>query len=46
MLHIACNLKCGVPNKIPIVFRDESNYDHYFVMKVLAEEFLKLIAKE
>ena len=38
--HNICNLKC-VPNKIPIVFHNGSNYDYHFIIKELAEEFKK-----
>ena len=37
--HSICNLKYSVPKKIPIVFRNRSNYDYYFIIKKLAEEF-------
>ena len=30
-----------MPEKIPIVFHDGSNYDYLFIIKVLAEEFKK-----
>ena len=39
--HGICNLKYGVPKKIPIVFRNGSNYDYQFIIKKLAEEFKK-----
>ena len=35
-----CNLKYNVPNKIPIVFHNGSNYDYHFIIKKLAE-FIK-----
>ena len=38
-VHTICNLKYSVPKKIPIVFRNESNYDYNFIIKELAEEF-------
>ena len=37
--HSICNLKYSVPNKIPIVFHNGSNYDYHFIIKELAEEF-------
>ena len=39
--HGICNLKYSVPKKIPIVFHNRSNYDYYFIIKELAEEFTK-----
>ena len=30
-----------MPEKIPIVFHDGSNYDYLFIIKELAEEFKK-----
>ena len=32
-----CNLKYSIPKKIPIAFRNGSNYDYHFVIKDLAE---------
>ena len=37
--HSTCNLKYSVPKKIPIVFHNGSNYDYYFIIKELGEEF-------
>ena len=37
--HRICNLKYSVPKKVPIAFRNGSNYDYHFVIKELAEEF-------
>ena len=37
--HSLCNLKLNVPNEIPIVFRNGSNYDYHFVIKELANNF-------
>ena len=34
-----CNLKFNMPNEIPVVFRNGSNYDYHFIMKELAKEF-------
>ena len=35
------NLKHDVLKKIPIVFHNESNYDYYFIIEELVEEFVK-----
>ena len=40
-VHSICNLKHNVPKRNPIVFHNGSNYDYYFVIKELAEEFKK-----
>ena len=40
-VHSICNLKYSVSKKFPIVFHKGSNYDFYFVIKELAEEFKK-----
>ena len=37
--HSVCNLKFNVPNEIPVVFHNGSNYDNHFIIKELAEEF-------
>ena len=37
--HSICNLKFNVPNQIPVVFHNSSNYDHHFIIKELANEF-------
>ena len=39
--HSICNLRYGVPKKIPIVFDSWSNYDYNFIIKKLGEEFEK-----
>ena len=39
--HGICTLKYSVPKNIPIVFHNRSNYDYYFIIKELAEEFEK-----
>ena len=39
--HTTCNLKYKVPKKVPIDFRNGSNYDYRFIIKELAEEFNK-----
>ena len=33
-----CNLKYGIPKKIPIIFHNGSDYDYCFIIKKLAEE--------
>ena len=37
--HSICNLKYSVPKNIPKGFHNRSNYDYYFIIKELAEEF-------
>ena len=39
--HSLCNVKYCVPKKIPVAFHNGPNYDYYFVIKELAEEFEK-----
>ena len=34
--HSICNLKFSVPNRIPVVFHNDLNYDHHFFIKKLA----------
>ena len=34
-----CNLKFNVPNEIPLVFHNCSNYNYHFLIKELANEF-------
>ena len=34
--HSICNLKFNVPNEIPVVFYNGSNYDYHFIIKELA----------
>ena len=34
-----CNLKFKLPNEIPVVFHNASNYDYHFIIKDLANEF-------
>ena len=38
--HSICNLKYNVPNEIPVVFHNGSNYDYYFIIKELANKCL------
>ena len=37
--HRICNLKFNVPNEIPVVFHNVSNYDYHFIIKELANDF-------
>ena len=37
--HSICNLKFNVPNEIPVVFHNGSNYDYHFIIKAFANEF-------
>ena len=37
--HTTCNLIFNVPNEIPAVFHNGSNYDYHFIIKKLANEF-------
>ena len=37
--HSICNLKLNVPNKIPVVFHNDSKYDYPVIIKELANEF-------
>ena len=37
--HSICILRLNVPNEIPIVLHNESNYDYHFIIKDLANEF-------
>ena len=37
--HSICNLRFNVPNEIPVVFQNGSNYEHHFIMKELANQF-------
>ena len=39
--HNICNLKYDEPKKVPIVFRNESNFDYRLIIKELAGEFRK-----
>ena len=34
--HSICSLKFKVPNEIPVVFHNGSNYDYHFIIKELA----------
>ena len=43
-VHGICNSKYSVPNKIPIVFHNGSNYDYHFIIKELVEEVKKQFA--
>ena len=37
--HSICNFRFKVPNKVPVVARNESNYDYNFIIKKLANKF-------
>ena len=37
--HSICNFRFNVPNEIPVVFHNGSNYDYHFIIKELANEF-------
>ena len=37
--HSVCNLKFNVPNEIPVVFHNGSNYDYHFIIEELENEF-------
>ena len=37
--HGLCNLRFNVPNEIPAVFHNGSNYYYHFIIKELASEF-------
>ena len=36
--HSICNLRFNVPNKIPVVFHNGSNYDYHFIINELANK--------
>ena len=38
-VHSISNLKFNVPNEIPVVFHNRSNYDYYFLIKERANGF-------
>ena len=38
-LYSICNLRFNVPNEIPVVFHNGSNYDYHFIIKELRNEF-------
>ena len=33
--HSVCSLRFDVPNQIPVVFHNRSNYDYHFIIKEL-----------
>ena len=37
--HSICNLRCKIPEEIPIVFHYSSTYDYHFIINQLAREF-------
>ena len=39
--HSICNLKFSVPNEIPVVFHNGSNYDYRFIIKELANKCVR-----
>ena len=41
-VHSISNLENSVTIKIPIAFQNGSNYDYFFIIKELAEEFRKI----
>ena len=36
--HSICNLKFNMPDGIPVVFHNDSNYDYNFIKKELANK--------
>ena len=38
-VHSICNLKYSVPKKNYVAFHNGSNYDYYFIIKEVVEEF-------
>ena len=38
-VHSICNLRSNVPKEIPVIFHNGLNYDYYFTMKKLGNEF-------
>ena len=38
-VHSICNLKFNMPNEIPVIFHNGSNYDYHLIIKELANEF-------
>ena len=37
--HSICNLKYGIPKKVPVVSQNGSNYDYHLIIKQLSEWF-------
>ena len=37
--HDICNLRYKIPEEIPAVFHNGSNYNYHFIIKELANEF-------
>ena len=35
--HSICNLQYKIPNEIPVVFHNGSNYDYHFIINQLAK---------
>ena len=40
-LHSICNLRYSIPREIRVAFHNGSNNDYHFIIKELAEEFVK-----
>ena len=41
MTHSIYNLRFNVPNKIAVIFHNDSNFDYNFIIKALAKKFKK-----
>ena len=39
MTHSIYNLRFNVPNKIAVIFHNDSNFDYNFIIKALAKKF-------
>ena len=37
--HSICHSTLNVPNELPLIFHNSSNYDYHFIIKELANEF-------
>ena len=33
-VHSICNSKFNVPNEIPVIFHNDSNYDYHFIKRI------------
>ena len=38
--HSICNLRFNVPNEIPVIFHNSSNYDYRFIIKRISKQIL------
>ena len=38
-VHSICKLRFNVPNQVPVVFYNRSNYDYHLIIKELANKF-------